>query len=122
MATRTVKLNGKSIKLNMDSKRVQDAVAAFIEAVSVRQFMVGSSLEHDNGDGTYTMYQIVRILQPNGTHRAYLINEETGVARNSRKVVLVEGAKDEYPGYITELPAEKDKFIDPEDETSYLDC
>jgi len=122
MATRTVKLNGKSIKLNMDSKRVQDAVAAFIEAVSVRQFMVGSYLEHDNGDGTYTTYQIVRILQPNKTHRAYLINEETGVARNSRKVVLVEGAKDDYPGYITELPAEKDKFIDPEDETSYLDC
>lgn len=122
MASKTVLLNGKKIVLNMDSKRVQDAVAAFIQAVSTRQFPVGMMLTHADSDGGYTRYQIVRILQANGTHRAYLINQKTGVARNSRKVVLVEDAKDDYPGYITEIPAEKDKFIDPEDSCSFLDC
>lgn len=122
MASKTIMLNGKKVVLNMDSKRVQDAIAAFIQAVSQRQFEIGSYFTHVNKDGTGTAYQLVRILQSNGTHRAYLINEDTGVARNSRKVVLVEGAKEDYPGYVTELPAEKDKFLDPENPFEYLDC
>lgn len=117
-----VTLNGKKIVVDMSRKNVAAAVEALLNACMERRFEVGSLLEHDNGDGTFTDYLIARIIQPNGTHRAYLINTETGVARNSRKVVLVQGAKDEYPGYITELPEETDKFIDPENEDEYLDC
>lgn len=117
MSKTTVNLNGKDVVLDMSRKGVAEAVAALLKLAAERRFDVGSYLEHESG----TEYQIVRIKQSNGTHRAYLINGETGVARNSRKVVKVQGAKDQYPGYITELPCEKDRFYDP-DGDGFVDC
>jgi len=117
-----MKLNGKKMVIDTERPSVAAALAKLVEACSQRRFEIGSYLAHDDKDGGRTEYQFVRILQTNGTHRAYLINTETGVARNSRKVVLVEGAHDEYPGFVTEIPAEKDKFIDPENSGAYLDC
>ena len=106
----------------MDRPGVSEAVANLIKCAAERRFAIGSYLTHDNADGTQTEYQLIRILQPGGWHRAYLANNDTGVMRNSRKVVSVQGAKDDYPGYVTELPAEKDCFVDPDDEYSYLNC
>ena len=80
-----------------------------------------SYFTHENNDGSETEYQLVRIKQY-GALRAYLINGDTGRARNSRKVVMVQtDMPDEYPnGYVTDLPAEKDKFLD--DDGGYIDC
>lgn len=68
-----------------------------------RTFAIGTTLEHTNGHE----YVLAQIKQTYGPPRAYLINLDSGRARNSRKVVLV---KD---GCVEDLPAEKDQFIDP---------
>jgi len=127
MSKTTININGKDININTNNSKVTDLVAALLKACAERRFPVGMMLKHADDDGGVTYYQIVRILQKGYTkkqdwHRAYLINQKTGVARNSTKVVAVQGAKEDYPGYITELPAEKDRFIDPDDSSSFLDC
>ncbi len=87
-----------------------------------RRIMVGDYLNHKTG----IEYQLIQIKTDSSSesksksHRAYLINEDTGIARNSRKVVYVKFDGD--AGYVTELPAEKDCFYDPKARNgSYLD-
>lgn len=109
MAKTKIRLNGKEIVLDMDRPGVADAVAKLIMLASERKFAIGDMYDHENGHE----YQLVRIKQSNGTFRAYLINTDTGIARNSRKVVLVQEPKVDG-GYVTDLPAEMDKFYDPE--------
>lgn len=108
----TVKIAGKNVNINTDNPKVATALVALIQACAKRHFPIGMELENANG-GTYLLS---RILQVNGSHRAYLINTETGVARNSDRKVLVQDAKDgEYGrGYVTTLPCRKDKFYDDE--------
>ena len=69
-------------------------------------------LEHATG----VDYQLVSICsRAGGQGRAYLVNTETGRARNSTKVVKIQGDFQSEEGLYTEdLPAVKDKFIDPE--------
>ena len=109
--------NGKKVRLS------QSTIDSLVKDLTTREFEIGMYLTHDNKDGTQTDYQLVRILQPDGSLRAYLINEDTGRARNSRKVVVVQTDQpDEYPdGYVTDLPAEKDRFLEP-DGGGYIDC
>lgn len=115
----TVKLAGKKVTFDPTQPRVAKALAAFLEACATRTFPIGMTLEHANG----TEYQLVSILQSNGSKRAYLINTDTGRARNSRKVVKVQGDFHSEEGlYVEDLPCEKDKFIDPEgDGREYID-
>jgi len=108
----TVKLNGKKVTIDPSKPRVAKALAALVEACATRTFPIGMALEHANG----TKYQLVSIRQRvGGVKRAYLVNTDTGRARNSSKVVKVLGDFHSEDGLYTEdLPCEKDKFIDPE--------
>lgn len=115
MSKRTITINGQKIVLDMNRPKVADLTAALIEACAERHFPIGMVLEHENGSN----YILTRIKQRNGTIRAYLIglnNGHSGVARNSSKVVLVQDPKggDFGRGYTTDIPAEKDRFYDPE--------
>jgi len=120
MSKVTVKLNGKKVTIDLSKPRVAKALAALVEACATRTFPIGMVLEHANG----TDYQLVSIVsRPGGTKRAYLVNQDTGRARNSTKVVKVMGDFHSEDGLYTEdLPCEKDKFIDPEgDGYEYID-
>lgn len=120
MAKLTVNLNGDNVVIDTNRPKVAMALAALVQACAERQFPIGLNLEHSNGD----TYVLARILQANGTHRAYLISEDTGIARNSRKVVMVkdaDGGGDFGRGYVTELPAEHDRFYDNENPGQFID-
>ena len=112
MSKLTVNVNGQKLNINTDNPKVADALAALIKACAERHFSIGDYFMHSTG----TNYQLIRIKLANGTWRAYLINTETGKARNSTKVVLVQDPTggDNGTGYVTDLPDEKDQFIDPE--------
>lgn len=120
MAKTKVKINGKKITIDTNKPKVAKAVAALVEACDTRTFPIGMILEHANG----TDYQLVSIVsRPGGVKRAYLINTDTGRARNSSKIVAVLGDFHSEEGLYTEdLPCEKDKFIDPDgDGDEYID-
>ena len=112
MAKIKVKLNGKKVTIDTNRPKVAKAVAALVEACATRTFPIGMVLEHANGDD----YQLVSICRYKGSiKRAYLVNQGTGRARNSTKVVPVMGDFHSEEGLYTEdLPAVKDKFIDPD--------
>jgi hypothetical protein len=100
-------VNGKSVNLSVKSSR--ELEKAFAPPKKVQKFHIGDVLEHKNGNE----YLLTRIKQYKG-YRAYLINMDTGIARNSDKCVMVKGAvKGGCKGYVTDLPARKDQFIDP---------
>ena len=108
----------------MNRPKVQSLVAELLQACAERQFPIGIVLEHQDNNGCVTDYILARIKQWDGTLRAYLISEKTGVARNSRKVVMVQDPKggDLGRGYVTDLPAENDRFYDPENPGQFIDC
>lgn len=120
MAKTTVNLGGKDVVLDMGRPGVAEAVASLIKLAAERRFPIGTIIEHDDGDGCSTDYLLTRIKQAGGSFRAYLVNTETGRARNSTKVVMVKDA-DVEGGYVTDLPAVKDRFID-EETGEYIDC
>lgn len=120
MAKIKVNLNGKKVTIDTNRPKVAEAVAALVEACATRTFPIGMVLDHANGGE----YQLVSVRQhKGGTRRAYLINTDTGRARNSTKVVGVLGDFHSEEGEYTEdLPAVKDKFIDPDgDGDEYID-
>lgn len=112
-----VKLGGKKVTIDTSRPKVAKAVASLIEACATPEFKIGMYLEHDNG----TEYQLVSIRQhAGGPARAYLVNDDTGIARNSTKVVPVLGNRED--GFYTEdLPCQKDKFYDPDGSGEFLD-
>jgi len=117
MAKTTITVNGKKINVNTDKANVAEALQNLINALTERRFGIGMFLRHSNG----SRYQLVRIAK-GGMIRAYLINQDTGKARNSRKVVWVKTDDSDYPnGYVTDLPCEKDRFYDPENPGHYID-
>jgi len=124
MAKKTVVINGNKVVIDMSRPKVQNLVAELLKACAERQFPIGLYLDHADDDGQVTEYMLVRILQRDGTRRAYLINTEDGTARNSRKVVLVQDPTggENGRGYVTEIPAEKDRFFDPDNDGEFLDC
>jgi len=106
-----VKLAGKMVTIDTNKPKVAKALVALVEACATRTFPIGMILEHENG----VDYQLVSIKSNKyATARAYLINTDSGRARNSSKVVWVQGDFHSEEGLYTEdLPCEKDKFIDP---------
>lgn len=110
MAKTVLKIGGKSIKIDTNKPKVGDLLAQLIKALTTREFPIGMELEHENGDE----YLLARIKQCSGSFRAYLINQDTGIARNSTKRVMVEEPKNGR-GYVTDLPCKKDRYYDPED-------
>lgn len=112
MVKNTVKLNGKKVTIDLGKPKVRQLVTELVEACLTRTFPIGMVLEHANG----TDYQLVSIKRNKyDAARAYLVNTDTGRARNSTKVVSVLGDFRSEDGLYTEdLPCEKDKFIDPE--------
>ena len=120
MSKKTITINGQKVVLDMNRPKVQDLVAELIQACAERQFPIGMVLEHANGGD----YVLTRIKQKYGAHRVYLVGVETGVARNSRKVVLLQDPKggENGRGYVTDLPAENDRFYDPENPGQFIDC
>lgn len=119
MAKMKVKLNGKKVTIDTNRPKVAKALAALVEACATRTFPIGMILEHANG----VDYQLVSICQrPGGPKRAFLVNTDTGRARNSTKVVKVEGDFHSEEGLYTEdLPCVKDKFWDPDGDGEYID-
>ena len=120
MSKISVNINGRVVQMDLGRKAVQDAVANLIEACAVREFPIGLILTHRDNDGGCTDYELVKVHD-----RAYLANLETGIMRNSRKVVIVQGTSPKKSGknyFVTEIPAEKDKFYDPENPGQFLDC
>jgi hypothetical protein len=126
-----ITVDGKNFTINPNTdKKVVDALNALVKAMSTRQWPIGMTFRHADGDN----YLLTRIKTQSGTglvgHRAYLINKRTGVARNSRKAVWViepNGAKSGKGGgkgfgYVEDLPAEKDRFYDPDNPGQYIDC
>lgn len=126
MSARTVTINGNKVVLDMNRPKVADLVAALVEACAERHFPIGMYLTHKDSDGGVTDYELVSIRRwGGGAPRAYLVNTETGIARNSTKVVPVLGTAKGKAGenyYTTDIPAEKDKFFDPENPGQFLDC
>ncbi len=116
MAKTVLKIGGKSIKIDTNKPKVNDLLAQLIKALTTREFPVGMVLEHENEDS----YLLARIKQPSGAFRAYLVNVNTGIARNSTKRVLVEEPKNGR-GYVTDLPCKKDRFYDPDDEDNFIE-
>ena len=114
-----VKLAGKMVTIDTNKPKVAKALVALVEACATRTFPIGMILEHaDDVD-----YQLVSICRyAGGPKRAYLVNTDTGRARNSTKVVKVLGDFHSEEGLYTEdLPCEKDKFIDPDGDGEYID-
>jgi len=114
-----VKLNGKKVIIDLDKPKVKKLVTELVKACLTRTFPIGMVLEHENG----VEYQLVSICQHRGgAGRAYLINTDTGRARNSRKVVAVLGDFHSEGGLYTEdLPAERDKFFDPDGNGEFIE-
>lgn len=111
----TINVGGKVIDVNTDQKNVAACLQNLINALTERRFAVGSYLTHCTG----VRYQIVRIKTD--SLRAYLVNTQTGRARNSEKVVMVKIDDANFPnGYVTDLPVVKDKFWDPENVGQYI--
>lgn len=116
MSKNVLKINGKSVKIDTNKPKVADLLAQLFKALTTREFQIGMVLEHENQDS----YLLSRIKQCSGAYRAYLINMDTGIARNSTKRVMVEEPKNGR-GYVTDLPCKKDRFYDPEDEGSFIE-
>lgn len=115
-----VKLAGKSVIIDTNRPKVAKALTALVEACAMRTFPIGMVLEHANG----IEYQLVSIKSSKHAvaARAYLVNTDTGRARNSSKVVLVQGDFHSEEGLYTEdLPCERDKFIDPDGDGEYIE-
>jgi len=119
MSKTVLKINGKSVKVDTNKPKVADLLAQLIKALTTREFPIGMMLEHENQDN----YLLARIKQYNGSFRAYLINTETGIARNSTKRVYVEEPKggENGRGYVVDLPCKKDRFYDPENSESFIE-
>ena len=116
----TVKLNGKKVTIDLNKPKVRKLVVELVEACLTRTFPIGMILKHANG----VEYQLVSIYSyKDGPKRAYLVNTDTGRARNSTKVVNVLGDFHSEDGLYTEdLPCVRDKFIDPDgDGDEYID-
>jgi len=116
MAKTMLKINGKNVKIDTNKPKVADLLSQLIKALTTREFPVGMTLEHENQD----TYLLARIKQYNGSFRAYLVNQSTGIARNSTKRVMVEEPGNGR-GYVTDLPCKKDRFYDPEDNGSFIE-
>ncbi len=116
MSKTVLKIGGKSIKMDTNKPKVAELLAQLLKALTTREFPIGMMLEHENQN----CYLLARIKQTNGTYRAYLINEATGIARNSTKRVLVEEPKNGR-GYVTDLPCKKDRFYDEENPGSFIE-
>lgn len=116
MARNVLKINGKNVKIDTNKPKVADLLAQLLKALTTREFPIGMVLEHENQDS----YLLARIKQPSGAFRAYLINTNSGVARNSTKRIIVE-EPDNGRGYVTDLPCKKDRFYDPEDDGNFIE-
>jgi hypothetical protein len=114
-----VKLAGKMVTIDTNKPKVANALVALVEACATRTFPIGMVFEHANG----TEYQLVSICgYKDGPKRAYLVNTDTGRARNSTKRVSVLGDFHSEEGLYTEnLPCQNDKFIDPDGDGEYID-
>ena len=114
-----VKMNGKKVVVDLNRPKVKTALTSLLEACATRTFPIGMILEHANGD-EYILSSICRYK--GGPKRAYLVNTDTGRARNSTKVVSVLGDFHSDEGLYTEdLPCQKDKFYDPDGDGEYID-
>ena len=111
-----LKIGAKSIKIDTNRPKVSELLVQLIKALTTREFPIGMTLEHENQDN----YLLVRIKQYNGSFRAYLVNQSTGIARNSTKRVIVEEPTNGR-GYVTDLPCKKDRFYDPEDYGKFIE-
>lgn len=111
-----LKINGKNVKIDTNKPKVADLLSQLIKALTTREFPIGTVLEHENQDS----YLLARIKQCSGAYRAYLINQNTGVARNSTKRVMVEEPKNGR-GYVTDLPCKRDRFYDPESYGNFIE-
>jgi len=116
MSKTVLKINGKSVKIDTNKPKVSDLLAQLIKALTTREFPIGMMLEHENQDN----YLLARIKQYNGSYRAYLINQSTGIARNSTKRVMVEEPQNGR-GFVTDLPCKKDRFYDPENYGKFIE-
>ena len=116
MVKTVLKVGGKSIKIDASKPKVADLLAQLIKALTTREFPVGMVLEHENEDN----YLLARIKQSSGSFRAYLVNMNTGIARNSTKRVMVK-EPDNGRGYVTDLPCNKDRFYGPDDEGNFIE-
>jgi len=116
MSKTVLKINGKSVKIDTNKPKVSDLLAQLIKALTTREFPIGMMLEHENQDN----YLLARIKQYNGSFRAYLINQSTGIARNSTKRVIVEEPQNGR-GFVTDLPCKKDRFYDPENYGKFIE-
>jgi len=119
MSKTVLKINGKDVKIDTNKAKVADLLAQLMKALTTREFPIGMTLEHANG-GDYLLARI----KVCGGYRAYLINTDTGIARNSRKVVMVQESDggDSGRGFVTDLPCEMDKFYDPENYGKFIEC
>ena len=116
MAKTVLKIGGKIIKIDTNKPKVNELLAQLIKALTTREFPIGTVFEHENQNS----YLLARIKQPSGAYRAYLINDETGIARNSTKRVMVEEPSNGR-GYVTDMPCKKDRFYDPDDEGNFIE-
>ena len=108
-----VKLAGKMVTIDTNKPKVAKALVALVEACATRTFPIGMIFDYKNG----TEYILSKVHD-----RAYLINLDTGRARNSRKVVYVQGDFRSEDGLYTEdLPCERDEFVDPDGDGEYID-
>lgn len=120
MSTSVLKINGKSVKIDTNKPKVAALLEQLIKALTTREFPIGMALDHSNGGE----YLLARIRQSNSTYRAYLINTDTGIARNSDKAVKVleaDGGGEFGRGYVETLPARKDRFYDPDNDGQFID-
>ena len=119
MGKTVLRIGGKDVKIDTNKPKVADLLSQLIKALTTREFSIGTVLEHENEDS----YLLSRIKQTDGSFRAYLINMETGIARNSTKRVYVEEPKGgEYGrGFVTDLPCKKDRYYDPDNDGEFIE-
>ena len=115
MSKTVLKIGGKNVKIDTNKPKVADLLAQLLKALTTREFPIGMVLEHENDNE----YLLARIKRSYG-YRAYLINLDTGIARNSTKRVTVEEPENGR-GYVTDLPCKKDRFFDPENKGSFIE-
>jgi len=104
----TAQINGQDVNIDVNRPGVAECLGQLIILCAERRFAIGTKLFNTQTGKWYQLNKCGSLSDPYAR-----LHGPDGISRNSRKFVPVKGdRKNGY--YVTELPAEHDKFQDPD--------